>query len=225
MENCNDCYSKCVVLKHLTQDELGLINQNKSSVSYYPKEIMAKYGSPLTHVMVLVSGMAKIYLEGYNNRNLILRIIQPYEVVAGPGMFVDKKHHFSISALTKCSACLIDADTFKNILHSNKIFSDEFTRDFSGRIITIFQKFLSLSNKQMHGRIAESLLYLSRNIFKNNTFNMVLSRQELSEMAGLSKEWTTRILIEFKNEGIINMSNKEIEIVDVARLEKISDKG
>ena len=225
MDNCRDCFSKCAVFRLLNSEERILICQKKTEVNFHPKEVIYKQGSPLTQVLVLVSGIAKIYLEGYNNRNLILTLIQPHEIVAGPGMFADKKHHFSISALSKCSACMIEMETFKNIIHANRPFAEEFIRDFANRTINIWQKFLSLSNKHMHGRIAESLLYLSRSVFKSNSFNMIINREELSEMAGLSKELATRILIEFKKEGIINMANKEIEITDVSKLEKISEKG
>ncbi|MCX6258373.1 MAG: Crp/Fnr family transcriptional regulator [Bacteroidia bacterium] len=225
MEYCTDCVSKCSVFRLLNPEDLEMIMKNKIEVRYHAKEVVFKQGSPSTHVLILTSGLSKIYLEGYNSRDLILKIIQPFELIAGPGMYVDKKHHFSLATLTDSSACMIEMEAFKELVYKNRLFANEFIRDFSIRTIGIYNKFMSLSSKQMHGRIAESLLYLSKAVFQKPLFNMVLTRQELSELAGLSKEWTTRILIEFKNEGIININNKEIEIVDFQRLEKISIAG
>jgi CRP/FNR family transcriptional regulator len=52
-----------------------------------------------------------------------------------------------------------------------------------------------------------------------------LSRKDLAEYSGMSVISVVRILKDFNNGGIIKSSGKTIEIVDISRLERISESG
>jgi CRP/FNR family transcriptional regulator, polysaccharide utilization system transcription regulator len=222
---CRICDKKCVPFRHLTDEELNLVNDNRQEVSFRAGEIIVKQGTSLTHAFTLSTGLAKVYLEGYDNRDLILKLVKPSEMVVGPGMFMDKKHHFSVSAVVNSTICLIDMGIFKQIFFNNKLFAEEFMREFSSRYAQTFHKFVSTCQKQMNGRIAEALLYLSQEIFGATEFDILLSRQELADFTGLSKESLIRILKEFKDDKIINTRSNHIEILNIKALEKYSEVG
>jgi CRP/FNR family transcriptional regulator len=88
-----------------------------------------------------------------------------------------------------------------------------------------FERFVSLTQKQMHGRIADVLIYLAENIYNNQTFEIALSRQDISEFSGMSKDSAIRILKEFESEGIIEANGKTISINKMDLLKEISAKG
>ena len=222
---CLHCEKKCAPFDQLDSNELGQIDDNRQKVSFREGEMIVKQGTSLTHAFTLSSGLVKIYLEGYDNKDIILKIVKPSEIIVGPGMFVDKKHYYSVSALTNCTICLIDMVIFKQLFYSNKAFAEEFMQEFATRSVQFFQKFLSIAQKQMNGRVAEGLLYLSKEIFGKQEFDIVLSRQELADLTGMSKESLIRILKEFKDEGIVNVKNNYIEIVNIKALEKINAIG
>jgi CRP/FNR family transcriptional regulator len=77
----------------------------------------------------------------------------------------------------------------------------------------------------MHGRIADSLLYLSKEIYRSDTFDTCLSRQELANMSSMTKESAIRILKKFTEDGIIENNIQHFKIVDLPALEKISITG
>ena len=85
--------------------------------------------------------------------------------------------------------------------------------------------FISIAHKQSNGRIADILLFLTEKIYQNRSFSLSLSRQELAEFAGCSKEQITHTLQSFSSEGIICVSGKKVEILDIDRLYKISKIG
>jgi CRP-like cAMP-binding protein len=86
------------------------------------------------------------------------------------------------------------------------------------------KKIISLNQKQIRGRIAENLIYLS-NLNNKLAFNLGLSRKELGEMVAISEENTVRLLSEFAKENIISIKGKEVEILDMSLLKKISEVG
>jgi hypothetical protein len=44
---------------------------------------------------------------------------------------------------------------------------------------------VSLTQNNIHGRIANTILYLSEQVFKNITFDMLLSRKELAQFCNI----------------------------------------
>jgi len=83
----------------------------------------------------------------------------------------------------------------------------------------------SLTQKQMNGRVADALIYLSENIFKSNAFEMILSRKDLAEFTGMSTMSVVRTLKDLKNEGIIKDEKGKIDIKNTELLKKISQSG
>jgi CRP/FNR family transcriptional regulator len=110
-------------------------------------------------------------------------------------------------------------------LRGNSDFADEFIRRISIMTIFNFDQFISLTQKQMNGRIADALFYLSTQIYNSNPFEMTISRQDLADLSGMSKESAIRILKEFKNEGILSVDGKTLNILNPQQLRKISETG
>ena len=77
----------------------------------------------------------------------------------------------------------------------------------------------------MHGRIADVIFYLTDKIYCQNPFNMSISRQDLADLSGMSKESAIRILKEFKEEGILTVQGNTIEILNTKQLRQISETG
>jgi CRP/FNR family transcriptional regulator, polysaccharide utilization system transcription regulator len=223
--HCIDCDKKCNLFKTLTKEELELIYSNKTEVRFKPGEIIIKQGTTLTHAVAFMEGLAKIYLEGFNYKDLILKLQKPTELIAGPGMYVDGRHHFSMAALTNCTACYIDINIVKQLVRQNGLFAEGFMTEFAKRTVERFGKIRSITQKQMHGRIADAILYLSESVYNSLSFDFVISRQDLADMTALTKESAIRILKQFEREGIINLKGNSIEILNINTLRNISRTG
>ena len=208
----------------LSTAELELVNKNRYEVSFKAGEMMFKQGTPSPHFLCLTTGLAKLYIEGYG-KNLILSLVKPVEYILGPGIYVDNRHHYSASAVEDSTACLVDVNTFKQIMRGNPDFAYEFIRRISIMTIFNFEQFISLTQKQMNGRIADALFYLSDQIYGKNPFEMTISRQDLADLSGMSKESAIRILKEFKDEEILTVKGNSLHILNPQQLKKISETG
>jgi len=224
VHDCKDCNCKASIFKQLSVPELDLMNTNRYEVSFKAGEIMFKQGTPSPHFLCITTGLAKIYIEGYG-KNLILGLIKPVEYIFGPGIYVDSRHHYSAAAVEDSTACLVDVNAYKQIIRENPDFAEEFIRRVSLQAIFNFDQFLSLTQKQMNGRIADALLYLSETIYCSNPFKMTISRQDLADLSGMSKESAIRILKEFKEDGILSVEGNNFHILHLQQLRKISETG
>jgi CRP-like cAMP-binding protein len=222
--NCIDCKCKSPIFSKLTEEELVLVNKHRYEVTYKPGEIIFKQGTPSPHFVCMTKGLAKVYIEGFG-KNLILNLVRPVEYIFGPGVYVDNRHYYSAAAVEESAACLVDVNIFKELIRKNPDFADEFIKRVSMQAIFNFDQMISLTQKQMHGRIADVLFYLSEKIYEGNPFELTISRQDLADLSGMSKESAIRILKEFKDEGIVSVDGNKVDIINIKQLRKISERG
>jgi CRP/FNR family transcriptional regulator, polysaccharide utilization system transcription regulator len=223
-KNCEDCHCKTHVFTKLTEFELDLMHQDRFQVAYNAGEIIFKQGSPSTYMLCLTSGLVKVYIEGLG-KNLILSVVKPVEYIIAPGLYADNRHHFSVAALVDATACLINVSVFKQLIRQNQDLAEEFMQRLSNQMIDNFDHTVGLTQKQMPGRIADAILYLSERIFGTDSFDMIFSRQELADFSGMSTESAIRILKEFKDEGIVEIKKDHVSILDFERLKRIQETG
>jgi len=84
---------------------------------------------------------------------------------------------------------------------------------------------INLTNKYMPGRVADTLLYLKNVVFETNPYNFLLSKQELADMSGMTKESFIRSLKEFEDSGLIRHNRNSVEILKENELIEISRNG
>jgi len=221
---CFDCSMASPVFCSLKPDEIARMDEHRVEVTFKPGETIMKSWTPNTHVISFFEGLAKISLEGIGGKNFILDFVRPPAFFSGPG-FLDNKNHLTISAVELCKLCLIDMDTFLAIMKGNARMAFAFMENSNNFILNLVNKMESLLVKHHHGRVAEALLYLSREIYYSNPFKLSISKQELAEMTGLSKESVSRILHEFIHEGLIQTTGKSFHLLKQDMLDQISRNG
>jgi len=225
INSCETCTHRWKNFQHLTKEELNLVNENRYEATFKPGETIMKQGSPTSNALFMASGMAKTYIEGLNGKNFILSIALPGRLIMGPGAYVDSRHTYSVAAITAVQACFINFEIFRQLVRINGAFAESLIEDISAKSQLTLNRMVSLSQKKMHGRLADTLLYFSDVVFKNDEYEMILSRQELGEMTNMAKECVVRILKELEDSGVIYSDSSKIKILDREKLIRISEKG
>ena len=225
LNNCESCNQGWKSFKLLTKSELQLINENRYEAMFKPWEIMLKQGSPTSSALFMSTGMAKSYIEGNKGKNFIIGIALPGKLILGPGAYVDSRNSYSVAAITPVHACFLSFDIFRHIVRSNGEFAESFIEDLSSKSLWTHNRMVSLVQKRMSGRLADTLLYLSDDVFERDEFEMILSRQELGEMTSMAKECVVRILKEFEEAGVVSSESSRIKILDKERLIELSEIG
>ena len=141
-KNCLTCRHLMSPFCLIGQEGLKVLNEDRYEVKYKAGEIVFKKGSPLTHIACLTNGMFKVYLEGPGNKNIILALISPKEIVGGPGFEVDYRHHFSVSAIEDSEACLVNIQKFREIVEADSKFALEVIGYLNGKNIKGYDKLL-----------------------------------------------------------------------------------
>lgn len=199
--------------------------EGKQLIQYRPGETILKQNTASTYVICIRSGLAKLYIEGVKGKNSIVKILKEHDFVTGGGLFNGNIQHFTITALTPMTCCLIDSSKIVTLFSQNIEFATELMRYHTNQSNNLMAKLVSLTQKYMPGRVADTLLYLKNDIYKTNPFTLHLSRQELAEMSNMTKESLVRIFQQFKESNLIRTRGSLTEILDENSLQTISKNG
>jgi len=222
---CENCNKRSPLFASLTDDELKLLNDERHSVLFHEGEVILKQGTRADYLVSVVEGFAKMYIEGIQNRNLILDFVKPWKLMGGPSGMVKEKHRYSVMAIQETLVCFIDMDNLKKVLASNSEFSAQFLIYCSRNYQAALDRLVGISQKQMHGRVADAMIYLSEDIYKGQIIGEEISRQDIAEYTAMSKDSAIRVLKEFERDQIVSLHGRQIEVLDSGKLHDIADKG
>jgi len=224
-EGCEKCNQKSQLFQILTYEELKIVNRDRYSVRFHPGEVILKQGTTAGTMISVIEGFARKYMEGFNNRKLILDFVKPWQLVGAPGVHNMGKYSFSVVAIRETLVCFLDAANFTEVLGLNGEFAKAYIKMCSGNYGRSLDRMVSLSQKQMHGRIADALIYLTEEIYESIRIGPEISRQDIADYTSMSKDSAIRILKEFERDQIIRLEGKTIEVLDGNRLQSISING
>ncbi len=211
------------LIEPLTEDEQQLIVSNMTKVRYSKGERIIKNGEFVTHAVFVNNGYVKIHSE-HKGKTVIFNICGPGTFSGLALMIGPNKHVFDITALEDSTLCLIDVEVLKKIVEQNGLFARNIVNYMNSTIMYYVQhNIVFLNQSNIHGRLANALLYLSQHIFLSNDFDVLLSRKELSQFCNISRENVIKVLYEFKSEGLIKLSGKHIQILNFELLKRLAE--
>jgi CRP/FNR family transcriptional regulator, polysaccharide utilization system transcription regulator len=209
----------------LTPSELEDIRANSNTVTYQKKELIFRQYIRTSHIMFVRSGLVKVFREGKNRRSSSVKIASPGEFLGILSVYGSQVHQFSASAIQSCDIGFIDIHTFNSILKLNGEFAMCLIQNLAKEGLFIMDKLLGQSQKQLPGRIADVILYFSETLYKSEEFDLPLTRRELAELAGTTKESFIRTLAEFKNDKIIGLEGTHVKINSMKIVRTLSELG
>jgi CRP-like cAMP-binding protein len=223
--SCQDCHEKSCAAAVLNHDEISRINDNRSEIQFRKGDIIVHEGTMISNIIYLKSGLVKEFIKSRDGREQILQIVKKYSYLGLPSLFGDRINHYSYAALEDVKVCYIDLDVFTKLVKENGEFAYEILVSVSRDSLNNFHRFMSQAEKKTYGRVADALLYFSKIIFESCEYEIPFTRQEFADLIGLSRESTTRVLMRFKDEGILDLDGRQIHIRKPEILQQISKTG
>ena len=201
---------------------MGNITENKTRITYLKGETIFKQGAFAPYILFVVKGLIKVYLQTGFEKQINLSLAKTGEFLAFSSIFGENIHTYSAQALKDSVICMIEKESLKEVLLNNPEFALEVTSKNYRNERHLLEIIKNISYKQMRGKLASGLLYLSDEEFlKENVFQF-LTRQEIADFAGISTESAIKFLKEFEKEKLVKLKGKDIEISDRKKLEIIS---
>lgn len=206
-------------------DDLKILDQHKTKITYLKGENIFKQGAFAPYVIYIVSGLVKVYLQTGYDKQINISIAKSGEFLAFSSIFGENIHTYSTQAVTDAEICMIEKESLKDGLLNNPEFALQITSKNYRNERHLLEIIKNLSYKQMRGKLASALLYLSQEDFWEEKIFEYLSRQDIADFASISTESAIKFLKEFEKEKILKLNGKDILILDSEKLEQMSKNG
>lgn len=224
-KNNNTIENSALCFTSLYPEELDFLQDKKTQLEYSKNEQIFKQGAFATHVIFINDGLVKISIQTGFDKQMNIRLASTGEFIAFSSVFGDNNYPYSATALRNSKICMIDKKALKNLLEENTDFAMSITSRNCRNETRLFEIIRNVSYKQMPGKLASALVYLSSPEFEKENIFTLLTRQDLAEFASVSTESAIKILKDFEQEGIIELKGKDILINNKEKLIEISERG
>ena len=219
------CDINAVCFQNLTQEEAKLVSDSKTQVLFRKGENLTKQSAFASYVLFVVNGLVKQYVEDEGSKNFNLRIIKPGEFVGLSSVFTKESFNYSTSAITETLAFLIEKEAIEKIVKHNGLFGFNIIKRYCEQNAGLFELIKNIKFKQMHGNLAETILYIDSFKSDNKNIFSLLSRKDIADFAGTSTESTIKLLKSFEKDKLISLIEKDIIVQNKNKLIDISKKG
>ena len=227
--NCDQfLYHAKSVFNILSQKEKEFLKQNISCFSFIKSEIIYKEGDKPTGLLCLAEGKVKIFKEGVGGREQIVRMAKPVGFIGYRALFAEEHYIASAVAIEDSLICIIDKNSLFKLLKSNSKLALNIIKSFASELGFSNSRTVTLTQKHIRGRLAESLLFLKDTYGYEEdgvTIKVYLLREDLANLSNMTTSNAIRTLSSFSNEKVITMDRRKIKILDLMKLETISDLG
>ncbi len=217
------CDIQAPCFQMLSPGEVELVRGSKTQVRFRKGDHLTKQGAFASYVLFVISGLARQYVEGERDYNL--RIIKPGEFVGLSAVFTKNTFNYSSVALTDCQVFLVEKAAITTVMKQNGMFAFNMVKRYSDQNANLFDTLRTVLYKQMNGRIAETLLYVDEFKPENPDIFQLLSRKDIADFAGISTESAVKLLKSFEKDGLIELNEKDIVVINRNGLAEISRKG
>lgn len=176
----------------------------------------------------MLSGKVKIFRDGVGGRSQIMRLL-------GPGQYLGYRAHMAHEPYVTAAAAFEEADVahvpmslISEIIAENNRVARFFISELAKDLGISDRRMVSLTQKHVRGRLAESLLYL-RDIYgihsRDGRLMVQITREDLAAFSNMTTANAIRTLMDFAKEGVLQVQGKDILLTDLKLLEEISLQG
>ena len=224
--NCQNCKSRISsTFSDLNLDDVAWLNEVKSCKEYKKNDLIFKEGNYPKGLFCVHSGKIKVAQLGDDGKEQIVHLIHNGDIMGHRAILGDDQYSCSSVAMEDSQVCFIPKDSFNEMLNNNARLALKIAHLLADELKALEKKVTHSVQNSVRERVAESILLLKQNYGMrpdNQTVNVVVTREDLANLAGTSRETATRYLYEFQKLNVIQLVGKTIKILNGNKLEYYS---
>lgn len=220
-----DCLQAIPLFQGLPAEELEPLCAAMRRFRLRQGEMLFQRGEAGTAMFVIEEGKVKIYTLGEAERQIVLNILGPNDVLGEMTLLDGKPRSAYGQAMTDSTLLALDRDPFLHHLRHHPDTSLHLLAYLSERMRQIVLQTETLSINDSASRLAHTLLFLAERDgeVERGLVTSTLRKKDLAAAIGTSEEWVTQTLNEWSHDGIIGMpSSRRLLLHDVEMLRHLS---
>jgi CRP-like cAMP-binding protein len=216
------------IFKGLNQKDKETLAHQHNVAIIKKGQFLFKEGEKPRGLICLASGKVKVFKDGVGGRGQILKMVRQQGFIGYKNLFSDIPWSVSAIAIEESAICIFEKNSFVRTLKKNPDLTIKFIKVIADELWFSNNRLVSLTQKHIRGRLAESLLIL-RDTYgyepDGKTIRVSLSREDIANLSNMTTSNAIRTLSNLATEEIIEITGRKISILDSNNLEHISELG
>ena len=172
-----------------------------------------------------LTGRVKIAKLSPEGKEQILHLMGPGDPFGEVPMFADGFFPANAVALEDTAVLFFPRGAFVEMISGHPALAMNMLASLSQRLVHLTRLVENLSLREVHERLAAYLLHLSDRQNHPETIHLDINKGQLASFLGTIPETLSRILTRLHNDGLIEVSGRDIRILNRASLQKLMDRA
>ena len=206
------------LLRSIGEDLTGLLHNCGRTHSFAANEEIFAGGDAAAYLPVVLSGSVKMIHFLEPSKEVIIDIFQDGEMFAVPPVFDGGRYPATAIAMEHTRLLLLARKDFLNLLRESNEFSFAVIEWMCGMLREKTATIQNLATASPEHRIGNILLRLAAKRSCEGPIKILLRRQDIARMAGLTTETTIRAVRKLAEKGLIKIAHGKIIVDDAGPL-------
>ncbi|MGH7644224.1 MAG: Crp/Fnr family transcriptional regulator [Gemmatimonadales bacterium] len=189
--------------------------------SYPRNSVILFEDDPGDALYVVAEGQVKVVLIGEDGREVILSVLGANEFFGEMALIDDEPRSAHVIAMEDSTLVVLRREDFHGILTQNPSIALSLLRELTRRLRRVDEKVGSLVLLDVNGRVARLLLELADEA-GGERITRRLTHHTIAQMIGSSRETVSRTMRELVDQGLIEVSRRDVLIRDRGALEAVA---
>jgi CRP/FNR family transcriptional regulator len=215
------------VWRRLSRDDRGLLAGISRVATYERGDALFAEGSPSDFFITIASGRVKVVKSTPAGKDVILEVFGPGDPIGSVAALEGRPFPASAIALERTTCLLVPRREFFGLLEKQPSLVRGLLLGLTVRLIELTNRIVELSGGRLEPRLARLFLKMAEESGQpspaGTVIPVVLSRQDLADLAGTTIETCIRIMSRWGKEGLVITERDGFVIRDKAGLEALAN--
>ncbi|WP_131975375.1 cAMP-activated global transcriptional regulator CRP [Cricetibacter osteomyelitidis] len=182
---------------------------------YPPKTTLIYAGEKADTLYYLIKGSVTVLIKDDEGKEMILSYLNQGDFFGEIGLFEETKRTAWVKAKTSCEVAEVSYKKFKQLIQINPEILMYLTAQLANRLQNTSKQVTNLAFLDVAGRIAQTLMHLAQQpeaMTHPEGMQIKITRQEIGQMVGCSRETVGRILKMLEDQHLISAHGKTIVV-------------
>ncbi len=214
------CPKKVPIFQTLSDEEILKISRMTRHIKYSKGQMLLNEGEKSDKLFIVNYGQVKVSKFTMDGKEQILYLLTSGEFFGELHLFnPDETHNFSVYAIEDTEICLLTKESMDLIMKDNPEISIKILTAVTQRLAHTENLAQNLATKNSDARVAYTILEFSQKFGRNRKegvlIDLPLSREEIANYVGVTRETVSRKFSKFEKLGFISLSgNKQLLVKD-----------
>jgi len=202
-------------------DLKNFIDDNGQKHEFKTGETIYREGTNSQTVYLVINGIVKSHKLDRNGKELITGIYRPDEFFGLSSFAPNSTHNEYATAMEDTSLVSVSTQTLKSLLEQNHNLALELMQFLSENLTRAKEQLLEMAYGSVRKKTASTILKFAEKLQQDSKGNLHVLRSDLASVAGMATETLIRTLSSFRKEGLIEIEDRNIRILNVNELSRV----